>query len=273
MEDLTKHQLILIVLLVTFVTSIATGIITFTLLSEAPVEVTQTINRVVERTIQQVVPADGQPAKVTTTTVVVNEEDQVLESIAKNEKSIVRIETAGADGSQVVSSLGLVVSSDGTTVSDLRGYNAASSYSVLFSDGKIYPAGRAYVDNEKGLVFMQTILPQNENPKYTFYPAILGDSDGLKIGQTLIAISGKDSNAASIGRIFQLTFGTDKKTVQNILSDIKISKSHFGSPALNLSGEVVGFEAPIGDSDTEYSYIPINIVKASATKALEELSK
>ena len=85
MEDLNKHQLILIVLLITFVTSIATGIITFTLLSEAPVEVTQTINRVVEKTIERVVPAEGQPEKVITT-VVVNEEDRVLDTIAKNEK-------------------------------------------------------------------------------------------------------------------------------------------------------------------------------------------
>ena len=92
MEDLTKHQLILIVLLITFVTSIATGIITFTLLNkEAPVEVTQQINRVVEKTIERVVTEPGKPDKVVTT-VVVNEEDRVLESISKNEKSIVRLE-------------------------------------------------------------------------------------------------------------------------------------------------------------------------------------
>jgi hypothetical protein len=272
MEDLTKHQLILIVLLVTFVTSIATGIITFTLLSEAPVEVTQTINRVVEKTIERVVPAEGQPEKVTTT-VVINEEDRVLDSIAKNEKSIVRIKTIGADGTEVVAGLGLIVSADGTVVADLRSYNAASSYSISFSDGKTYPSGKAFVDNEQGLVFMKTNIPQNENPKYTFYPGVFGNSDGLKIGQTLIIISGRDSNAASVGRIFQLSFGEDKKTVTNILSDIKISKSHLGSPALNLTGEVMGLEASFGEPDTEYSYIPINIVKSATTKALEELSK
>ena len=112
MEDLTKHQLILLVLLITFVTSIATGIITFTLLQQAPVEVTQQINRVVERTIERVVPADGQPAK-TTTTVVVSEEDRILEAITKNEKSIVRLKTVGADGSEIFAGIGLVISADG----------------------------------------------------------------------------------------------------------------------------------------------------------------
>ncbi len=272
MEDLTKHQLILIVLLITFVTSIATGIITFTLLSEAPVEVTQQINRVVEKTIERVVTEPGKPDKVVTT-VVVNEEDRVLESIAKNEKSIVRIKATGADGTEVVAGLGLVVSEDGTIVSDLRSYNSASSYRILFFDGKIYPSGKTFVDNEKNLVFIKTTLPQNESPKYTFYPVVFGNSDGLKIGQTLVSISGRDSNAASIGRIYRLAFGEDKKTITNIFSDIKILKSHFGSPALNLSGEVVGLEAPFVETETEYSYIPINIIKSVTPKALEELAK
>jgi S1-C subfamily serine protease len=272
MEDLTKHQLILIVLLITFVTSIATGIITFTLLSEAPVEVTQQINRVVERTIERVVPADGQPTKVTTT-VVVSEEDRILESIAKNEKSIVRLKTTGADGSEIFSGIGMVISADGIIAADLRSYNAASPFTILFSDGKTYSSGKTFVDDKNGLVFLRTNVPQNESPKYTFYPAIFGDSDGLKIGQTLVAISGKDSNAASTGRIFQLTLADDKKTVANILSDIKISKAHLGSPALNLSGEVIGLEAPFIETDTEYSFIPINVVKTATAKALDGLNK
>jgi S1-C subfamily serine protease len=271
-EDLTKHQLILIVLLVTFVTSIGTGIITFTLLSEAPVEVTQTINRVVEKTIQQVTPTDGQPTKVTTT-VVVSDEDQILKSIAGNEKSIVRLKVAGADGSEVFLGMGIVVSDNGTIVADLRSYISAPPSSISFYDGKTYPTGKVFTDDTDGLVFIKANVPQNDNSKYVFYPATLGNSDGLKIGQTLVAISGLNSNAASVGRIFQLVFGTDKQTITNILSDIKISKIHLGSPVLNLSGEIVGIEAPIGETDTEYSYVPINKVKAAITKSLAELAK
>lgn len=273
MEDLTKHQLILLVLLITFITSIGTGIITFTLLQEAPVEVTQTINRVVEKTIERVVPAEPGKPETVVTTVVVNEEDRVLEAIAKNEKSIVRIKTVGADGSEVVAGLGLVISAQGVVVSDLRIYNSALVYSIVFADGKTYSAGKAHVDNDNDLVFFNTGVPVSESPKYTFYPAVFGDSDTLKVGQTLVAISGRETNAVSIGRVYQLEFASDKKTVTKILSDITLSRSLSGSPIINLSGEVVGLEGSVAEGETKYSYIPTSRIKSASPKALEELAR
>ncbi len=272
MEDLTKHQLILLVLLVTFVTSIATGIITFTLLSRAPVEVTQTINRVVEKTIERVVTEPGKPERVVTT-VVVNEEDRVIEAIGKNEKSIVRLKTIGADGSEVVSGLGLVVSSDGVIVMDIRSYNQNLSYSIQFHDGQVLPAGKIHIDKTNGLVFIKTSVPQAVTPKPTFVPAVLGNSDNLKIGQTIVAISGRDSNSVTIGRIRQISFAEDKKTITNINSDIAITRSIPGSSIINLSGEVVGIEAPTTEGETRFSYIPINNIKLPLQKAIEEFAK
>lgn len=272
MEDLTKHQLILLVLLVTFVTSIATGIITFTLLSKAPVEVTQTINRVVEKTIERVVTEPGEPERVVTT-VVVNEEDRVIDAISKNEKSIVRMKTIGADGSEVVSGLGLVVHNDGTIVMDIRSYSSNLSYSIQFYDGRTLPSGKVYVDNAKGLVFIKTSIPQSVTPKPTFTPAVLGNSDVLKIGQTIVAISGRESNSVTIGRVRQLNTTEDKKIVTGISSDILVSRSTPGSSIINLSGEVVGIEAPVTEGETRFSYIPVNSIKTALQKALEELSK
>src|SRR3989338_2328284 len=49
MENLTKTQLILLVLLVSFMTSLVTGIVSVALVNQAPAPVTQTINRVIEK--------------------------------------------------------------------------------------------------------------------------------------------------------------------------------------------------------------------------------
>lgn len=53
-KDLDKKQLILLTLLITFVVSIATGVISVSLMNQMPKSVPQTINNVIERTIEKV---------------------------------------------------------------------------------------------------------------------------------------------------------------------------------------------------------------------------
>jgi hypothetical protein len=57
-EDLNKSQLILLAILISFVTSIATGITTVTLMDQAPKSVTLPITRVVQQTVEKIVPAE-----------------------------------------------------------------------------------------------------------------------------------------------------------------------------------------------------------------------
>lgn len=53
-EDLSKSQLLLLTVLVNFVVSIATGVLTVSLLDQAPATVTQTVDQVVDRTIENI---------------------------------------------------------------------------------------------------------------------------------------------------------------------------------------------------------------------------
>src|SRR5574344_2142002 len=69
-QELNKHQLILVTLLITFVVSIATGIVTVSLMNQAPKSVPYTVNNVIQRTIE----------KVTT----VSEDAKVIDSVIEN---------------------------------------------------------------------------------------------------------------------------------------------------------------------------------------------
>lgn len=53
-KELDKKQLILLTLLITFVVSIGTGIVTVSLMKQMPQSVPQTINNVIQRTIEKV---------------------------------------------------------------------------------------------------------------------------------------------------------------------------------------------------------------------------
>ncbi len=53
-EELSKAQLLLLTVMVNFVVSIATGVLTVSFLDQAPTTVTQGVNRVIEHTIQTI---------------------------------------------------------------------------------------------------------------------------------------------------------------------------------------------------------------------------
>lgn len=269
MEDLTKHQLILLTLLVSFVTSIATGIITYTLLQEAPVEITQTINRVVEKTIERVVPEEGgggQTIKEVTT--VVSEEDLVLDSIDKNSKSIVRLKTVGFDGSEIFSGIGIVVSDSGVIAVDSDSF-VSGNYSATFYDGAIYNISKSYKDPVSGFTFLK--IGKAASDTYKFYPVSFGNPNSLRLGQTVIAIYGRDRNAVSIGRVSDLK-KNDNGAITQIGTDIKFLKQNLGSPIVNLSGDVIGIEKK-EDDVFAHSYIPIIDLQKSIKTAVTELSK
>ncbi len=253
MEDLNKNQIILLTLLVSFVTSIATGIMTVSLLQEAPVEVTRNINRIVEKTIETVVPSTVTSPNTTkeVTTVVVKEEDQIIESINKNIKSIVRIkEKDGLTSAYSFYGIGMVVSKDGIIATDRRTITTTNGYIATMSDGTELSLTPLGVDKQTNFIAFRASLPEKvpavaTKPAYVFIPVTFASSQP-KLGQTVISLGGDISNGVSVGRVVSLemkesgTGTTSVKYLYSIQTDI-ISKDQVpGSPLFNLSGDVVG---------------------------------
>lgn len=264
MNDLNKQQLILLALLVSFVTSIATGIVTVSLMDQAPPTVTQTINRVVEKTIERVTQtATSTPGEKVT--VVVKDEDLTISAVEKNAKSLVRIKgkTPGVDGEGFFG-IGVVISNDGLIVADKSIVVQNTSYIAIMPDGTkfdLYVAGDS--DNSNIVIFktMNAVAYKN------FIPATFSNSDILKLGQTVISISGQDRNTVAIGNIATTynaeIIGSDGKPVTKLASiETGLNKENMinGSPIITLSGDIAGLRLG-SDPATRNIFTSANIVK------------
>ena len=180
MEDLTKTQLVLLTLFVSFITSIATGIVTVTLLDEAPAEVTRTIDRVVERTIERVIPGRSPfPAKEV---VLVREENQIPKAAKEGLSKIVRIGLKGDPNTArhtgfIVSPYNLLV----TTAEAVA--DRAQTYSSL--DGEIEKDVEVVAINaEKNFA----ILKFKEAEKISEKKSLRLNAETPLLGETVISI-------------------------------------------------------------------------------------
>jgi S1-C subfamily serine protease len=270
MEDLTKTQIVLLSILVSFVTSIGTGIITSSLLNNASAGVSQTINRVVERTIEKVVPSPG-GGTVKETTVVVKEEDLIMSAVGKIGPSVVRIKNLpSSDSQETLQSLGLVVSKNGLIVADKKYFIQGQNYNVKTSDGTVLPASVVAVDDKNSIAFLKA---DNSGSKYSFVPASLGDSDKLKLGQTIVSIGGQSNNSVSIGNISDLSYADESaasstsgnRRVTSIESQIILKDNVVGGPLLNVDGDIVGIKLSQLDSTKNGVYLPVNLLKDEIT--------
>ncbi|MDP2789280.1 MAG: hypothetical protein Q8O46_04555 [bacterium] len=224
-KDLNRVQLILLALLLSFVTSIATGITTVTLMQQAPSSVTVPINRIVKQTVEKIVPIEG---KTTIQTVVIKEEDLVVDAIEKNQSAVFSIskEALDADGKniEVEAGRGVVVSDKGVIVVDKMFAPEKGTYYVTNGSGK-FKADFISSSEKDNFSFLKIGTPIDEKNKITFSLPTFGDITKMKTGQKILVFGDAISSFIFEGN-----------------KDIKIvvTKSNAGSLVLNLDGEVLG---------------------------------
>jgi S1-C subfamily serine protease len=288
MEELTKTQLILLALLVSFITSIATGIVTVTLLDQAPPGVTQTINRVVERTVERVVP--GQAASVITkeTTVVIKEENLIIDAVEKNSKQTVRIALADEKGEfGTILGLGVIVSNEGLVVTDSLNLIESKEYLIEMFNSRVFSASLDNLDSANGLSFLKPNTPAEEGKTLPrFGSPNLGNSGDIKLGQTVIAIGGLSENTVSTGIVSKLNKekitvpteiaegeeakSTEVEILKAIISNISFSSDYSGGPLMDVDGFILGINLKRKDGNIS---VPVNTVLDIISKKLENDKK
>lgn len=112
-KELNKKQLILLTLLITFVVSIATGIVTVSLMNQAPKSVPQTINNVIQRTIEKVstveTPTKTENSNSTKNTGTITDSGEVLVPIYPIVDNSVGIEVKEIGQGVLISDSGLLL--------------------------------------------------------------------------------------------------------------------------------------------------------------------
>ena len=228
-EQLNRKQIVLLTLLVSFVTSIATGIVTVSLMEQAPPQVAATVNHVIERTVQEVVPSA--PITSTVKTVVVKNDDLVTQSIASVQKSIVRIVDKNAPDMLVAR--GVIVDAKGLVLTDRGSLDPSLHYLAILQDGSHVPVSLQDMATSSPVAIVSLELGTS-TPALT--AAVLADTTKLALGQTVIRIGGPGGDSVGEGVIATLPDGSSGSNT----IEATVSSATPGSVLTTLFGEVIG---------------------------------
>ena len=246
MDQLSKQQLILLALLVSFVTSLATGIVTVSLMDQAPRGVIQTINRVVERTIEQVSPQEAATGKA-----VINSAEQ-LGLVMKNvSASIVKIKDQSKD--QIIG-LGAIVTGRGVMLTDKALISANGAEAVL-ADGLNIPISVVQSQINGDIVFVAPRVKITPTP--VFKAISLGDSTVL--GQSVFSLSGTSTLILGHGLIIEISPSQNLSNSQPTLirTSIRSLNTLPGSLLFDLEGRAIGLYAPSFSSQDSLVFFPL----------------
>jgi len=176
----------------------------------------------------------------------------------------------GTQYQQVGAGSGFIVSAEGLVLTNKHVVSdSKADYTVLTNDGQKYPAKVLALDPVQDLAVIKI-----QSSDKIFQPVTFGDSSGIQIGQTAIAIGnalGQFSNTVSVGVISGLErtisasnqTGSISETLEGIIqTDAAINAGNSGGPLLNLKGEVIGINTAMAQGAQEIGFaIPINMAK------------
>jgi len=215
---------------------------------------------------------------------VIDEESAVIEVVEKVSSAVVSIVVrevvfspfSGPMASDASIGTGFLVDEKGTVFTNRHVVSQEAEYTVVFSDGKTAQVTSVERDPLNDFAIL-TIGPSESPPAGGGdYPYIsLGNSDYLKVGQTVIAIGnalGRFSNTVTKGVVSALDrgltasagyFGGQSTSFEDVIqTDAALNPGNSGGPLVNLSGEVVGINMAVTSTAENIGFsIPINAVK------------
>jgi len=185
----------------------------------------------------------------------------------------------GSEKQKIGGGSGFIVSEDGLILTNKHVVSDKDAeYTVFTKDGKKYNAEVVALDPMEDIA----VIKVQANNSQKFQPINLGDSDKLKIGQTVIAIGnalGEFQNTVSVGVVSGLGrtvtatgSGSQTETISDVIqTDAAINQGNSGGPLLNLNGEVIGINTAVALGAENIGFaLPINIAKKAVQDVKEK---
>ena len=200
---------------------------------------------------------------------IVDEESVVIKVVEKATPSVVTISAVGGEdisGKDVGS--GFIISADGLIVTNKHVVTDATlKYKVIVGKDLILDVKDIYRDPVDDLAILRI-------DKTGLTPITMGDSDKLKVGQSVIAIGtalGEFRSTVTKGVISGLERGivagegVGAEKLENVIqTDAAINQGNSGGPLLNSNGEVIGVNVAVSQSGKGIGFaLPINSIKES----------
>lgn len=180
----------------------------------------------------------------------------------------------GTEKQDVSSGTGFIVSSDGLILTNKHVVSEeGAEFTVLMNNGEKYPAKVLAKDPVQDVAVLKI-------EKKNLPSVVLGDSENIQIGQSVIAIGnalGEFRNTVSVGvisglrRTITAQGGGSTETLDDLIqTDAAINPGNSGGPLINLKGEVVGIDTAMSQGAQNIGFaLPIN----KAKKDLEQVKK
>jgi putative serine protease PepD len=159
-----------------------------------------------------------------------------------------QVTQAGPNGpvSGQAAGTGFVLSADGYIVTNNHVIAEGDDITVTFDDGSTVPARLVAGDASRDLAVLKV-------DRAGLVPLAVGDSDGLRIGDPLVAIgyaldlNGEPSVTAGILSATErsITEPNGEQLVNLLQTDTAINPGNSGGPLLNAQGEVVGINTAV----------------------------
>lgn len=177
---------------------------------------------------------------------------------------IVSIQVLSTEGGSGLGS-GFVVDKEGHIVTNFHVVEGADTVEVDFPSGYKTLGEVIGTDLDSDIAVIKVDAPADQ-----LFPVTLGNSDDIRIGQTVIAIGNPYGLSSTMtvgivsakGRTLESMRATDDGrffTAGDIIqTDASINPGNSGGPLLNLDGEVVGINRAIRTSGTTDTGDPVN---------------